>query len=64
MAQGGDEKAAFKVVVAGGGIAGVTLANCLERAGSKFIAASCSRVLIAPGVAVSSSRDIVDRNYS
>lgn len=31
----GEKKPPFRVVIAGGGIAGLTLANCFERAGSK-----------------------------
>jgi 2-polyprenyl-6-methoxyphenol hydroxylase-like FAD-dependent oxidoreductase len=32
MAKDGEKKAAFKVVIAGGGIAGLTILNCFERA--------------------------------
>lgn len=31
-----EKRGGFKVVIVGGGVAGLTLANCLERAGSKF----------------------------
>lgn len=37
MAENIEKIAGFRVVIAGGGIAGLTLANCLERAGSKFV---------------------------
>jgi uncharacterized protein with NAD-binding domain and iron-sulfur cluster len=36
MNETAEKKAAFKVIVAGGGIAGLTQANSLERAGSKL----------------------------